>query len=110
MSVGQGLGVVIKWAVTQGYRDEKPAGDVISVALPKTGTMRKLRRALRFTEIGAALHKVKASGAYRGTALALEFLVLTACRSGEVRLATRVEVALELETWMVPARRTSTRV
>jgi len=39
------------------------------------------------------------------TVLALEFLVLTACRSGEVRHATWDEVDLEAKTWTVPARR-----
>ena len=48
---------------------------------------------------------VKASGSYKGTVLALEFLVLTACRSSEVRLATWGEVDLEAETWTVPASR-----
>ena len=48
---------------------------------------------------------MKASGAYRGTVLAFEFLVLTACRSGEVRQATWDEVDLEAETWAVPASR-----
>ena len=103
--VRQRIGAVMKWAVAQGYRDDNPAGDAISAALPKTSTMRKHQRALPFAEVGAALDKVKASGAYRGTALALEFLVLTGCRSGEVRLATWDEVDLDSETWTVPASR-----
>ena len=35
-------------------------------------------------EVGAALRRVRATDAYRSTLLALEFLVLTAARSGEV--------------------------
>ena len=103
--VRQRIGAVMKWAVAQGYRDRNPAGDAISAALPKTGTVRKHLRALPFAEVGAALDKVRASVAYKGTALALEFLVLTACRSSEVRLATWGEVDLEAETWTVPASR-----
>ena len=103
--VRQRIGAVMKWAVAQGYRGDNPAGDAISAALPKTGTMRQQQRALPFVEVGAALDKVKASRAYRGTVLALEFLVLTACRSGEVRQATWDEVDLEAETWTVPASR-----
>ena len=103
--VRQRIGAVMKWAVAQGYRDDNPAGDAISAALPKTGTMRKHQRALPFADVGAALDKVKASGAYKGTALALEFLVLTACRSSEVRLATWDEMDLDSETWKVPAGR-----
>ena len=103
--VRQRIGAVMKWAVAQGFRGDNPAGDAISAALPKTGTVRQHQRALPFAEVGAALDKVKASRAYKGTALALEFLVLTACRSGEVRLATWDEVDLEAETWRVPASR-----
>ena len=103
--VRQRVGAVMKWAVAQGYRGDNPAGDAISAALPKTGTMRRHQRALPFAEVSVALDKVKASRAYKGTVLVLEFLVLTACRSGEVRLATWDEVDLEAETWTVPANR-----
>ena len=103
--VRQRIGAVMKWAVAQGYRDDNPAGDAISAALPKTGTVRKHQRALAFADVGAALDKVKTSGAFKSTVLALEFLVLTACRSSEVRLATWDEVDLGSETWTVPASR-----
>ena len=103
--VRQRVGAVMKWAVAQGYRGDNPTGDAISAALPKTGTMRRHQRALPFAEVGVALDKVEASRAYKGTVLVLEFLVLTACRSGEVRLATWDEVDLEAETWTVPANR-----
>ena len=103
--VRQRIGAVMKWAVAQGYRDDNPAGDAISAALPKTGTVRKHQRALPFADVGATLDKVKTSGAFKSTVLALEFLVLTACRSSEVRLAKWDEVDLGSETWTVPASR-----
>ena len=103
--VRQRIGAVMKWAVAQGYRGDNPAGDAISAALPKNGSVRRHQRALPFTEVGAALAKVKMSGAHGLTALAFEFLVLTACRSGEVRLATWDEVDFESATWTVPANR-----
>ena len=103
--VRQRIGAVMKWAVAQGYRGDNPAGDAISAALPKNGSVRRHQRALPFTEVGAALAKVRTSGAHGLTALAFEFLVLTACRSGEVRLATWDEVNFESATWTVPANR-----
>ncbi len=33
--VRQRIGAVMKWAVAQGYRDDNPAGDAITAALPK---------------------------------------------------------------------------
>ena len=98
--VRQRIGAIMKWPVAQGYRDDNLAGDAISAALPKTGTVRKHRRALAFADVGAALDKVKTSGAFKSTVLAM-----TACRSGEVRLAIWDEVDLGSETWRVPASR-----
>ena len=48
------------------------------------------------------------SGAYRATVLAFEFLVLTACRSGEVRGALWEEMDLEAREWRIPADRMKT--
>ena len=83
--VRQRIGAVMKWAVAQGYRDDNPAGDVLSAALPKTAVRKQHMRALPHAEVAAALARVRGSGAYPGAMLALEFLVLTAARSGEVR-------------------------
>ena len=44
-------------------------------------------RALPHAEVAASLARVRGSGAYPGTMLAFDFLVLTAARSGEVRNA-----------------------
>ena len=43
--VRQRIGAVMKWVVVQGFRDDNPAGDAISAALPKTATVKKQRRA-----------------------------------------------------------------
>ena len=51
-------------------------------------------KALPHAEVSDALTKVRASGAYLGTKLCLELLVLTATRLGEARLATWDEIDL----------------
>ena len=101
----QRIRTVMQWAIAQGHREDNPAGDALSAALPKNGTVKRHQRALPFAEVGAALEKVKVSAAGRATVLAMEFLALTACRSGEVRLATWDEVDLDAATWTVPASR-----
>ena len=103
--VRQRIGAVMKWAVAQRYRDDCPAGDAISAAPPKTRTVRNHRRTLPFAEVGAALDKVRVSSTFTSTVLALEFLVLMACRSSEVWHARWDEADLESETWTVPANR-----
>ena len=48
---------------------------------------------------------MRASEAWPATKLALEFLTLTACRSGEVRGARWKEIDLAAREWIVPAER-----
>ena len=103
------IGAVMKWAVAQGHRTDDPAGDAISAALPTNSAPRNHQRALPHAEVGAALRRVRESGAYRGTVLSFEFLVLTACRSGEVRKALWEEIDLDAAVWTIPAERMKTR-
>ena len=64
------------------------------------------RRALPHKEVASALATVRASGsAQAAVKLAFEFLVLTAARSGEVRLATWAEMDTTEQVWTVPAER-----
>ena len=51
---------------------------------------------------------MRSSDAWDGTKDALEFLTLTAIRSGEVRGAVWSEVDLEAKTWTIPAGRMKT--
>ena len=99
------IGAVMKWAVAQGYRTDNPAGDAISAALPKNGVRIEHRKALPHSEVGAALKRVRQSGAYRDLMLAFEFLVLTTGRSGEVRAARWDEIDLDAAVWTIPAER-----
>ena len=63
------------------------------------------RQALPHREVAAALATVRASGAAPVVTLAFEFLVLTAARSGEVRLATWDEINTTDRVWTIPATR-----
>ena len=107
--VRQRIGAVMRWAVAQGYREDNPAGDAIGAALPKNGVRPQHHRALPYAEVGEAIETVRASGAYPATVLAFEFLVLTACRSGEVRGALWEEVDLEGREWRIPSERMKTK-
>ena len=66
---------------------------------------RQHQKALPHAQVGEALARVRASRAHRATALAFEFLVLTACRSGEVRGTRWDEVDESAATWTVPPAR-----
>ena len=103
------IGAVMKWAVAQGYRTDNPAGDAIGGALPTNNVPPNHQLALPHAKVGAALRRVRDSGAYRGTVLSFEFLVLTACRSGEVRNALWDEIDLDAAVWTIPAERMKTQ-
>ena len=99
------IGMVLKWAVAAGYREDNPAGDSIAAALPKGNGAKGHMKALPHDEVGAALKTIRASKVWIGAKLALEFLVLTAARSGEVRGMTWAEVDVEHRVWTIPATR-----
>ena len=99
------IGTVMKWAVAQGHRQDNPAGEAITAALPKRLKQVRHMPALPHAEVPAAIAAVYGSRAWIGTKLAFEFLVLTAARSGEVRLATWHEMDLAALVWTVPAER-----
>ena len=94
-----------KWAIAQGYRKDNPAGEAIGAALPKSNGVQKHHRALPYAEVGAAVAKVRESGASTAVKLCFEFLVLTACRSGEIRFARWDEIDLAAAAWTIPAER-----
>ncbi|MDE2848992.1 MAG: tyrosine-type recombinase/integrase [Acidobacteriota bacterium] len=101
----QRVSAIMKWAIAQGYRPDNPAGEALGAALPKNTGQRSHFRALPHTAVTAAVQKVRTSRAWAGTKQALEFLVLTAGRSGEVRLAQWDEIDFETATWTVPHNR-----
>ena len=101
----QRIGSVMKWSCGLGYRQDNPAGEAISQALPRHKGSQRHYRALPYAEVAQAIETVRASGAYKATVLCFEFLVLTAARSGEARLARWQEISFETVTWTVPAER-----
>ena len=106
--VRQRIGAVMRWAVAQGYREDNPAGEAIGAALPKQGIRPRHFPALPYGQVAGAIAAVRGSGNHLGTVLAFEFLVLTACRSTEVRGARWGEIDLEGREWRIPAERMKT--
>lgn len=102
--VRQRIGRIMKWAIAQGWRQDNPA-DAISQVLPKQVTKAVNRKALPYAEVSNCMSAIRASGAWTATKLALEFTILTASRSGEVRGAVWQEIDLESATWTLPANR-----
>ena len=102
------ISAVMKWAMAEGHRPDNPAGDAVAAALPRHTSRRSHHPALHHSQVGAAVAAVQKSGATAAVKLALEFLTLTACRSGEVRGCRWDEIDLQTRTWTVPPSRTKT--
>ena len=85
---------VFRWAIAEGYREDNPA-TADALALPRVENVARHRKALPYDEVAACIQTVWDSRAWIGTKLAFEFLVLTACRSGEVRKARWEDIELD---------------
>ena len=95
------LNQVFQWSIAQGHRTNNPT-DGLSI-LPKNGNGKTHRKSLPYTELPATLERIKKTNQYKGLTLAMEFLILTAARSGEVRKATWNEIDFDKRIWTIPA-------
>ena len=99
---------VLGWATTSGYRaGENPARwkghlDNLLATISKTSRT-KHHPSLPWQHIGAFMSALRARDG--ASARAIEFAILTACRSGEVRGARWTEFDIESKVWTIPAER-----
>ena len=99
---------VLSWATVHGYRKgDNPArwtGNLDTV-LPKPGKVAKVthHRALPWRDVPSFMADLRTRHGLG--ARALEFVILTAARSGEVRGATWDEINLDERVWVIPAER-----
>ncbi len=102
--VRQRVRAVLEWAVAMEYRADNPCDRVGPILGSQQDTVEHMR-ALPHRDVGPALAAVRASSSAPVARLALEFLVLTAARSGEVRGAAWAEMDTEAHVWTLPATR-----
>ena len=89
--VRQRLRAVLEWAVAMEYRIDNPCDRIGPVLGPQLDVTEHMQ-ALPHREVAALIRTVRASAAVPAARLALEFLVLTAARWGEVRWAEWGEI------------------
>ena len=99
---------ILDWATVRGYREgNNPArwkgnlDHLLPEASRAKGT--KHHAALGYTQMGELMGKLRQQDGI--SARALEYAILTACRSGEVRMATWGEVNLKNRMWVIPGER-----
>ena len=103
-AVRQRIRSVLEWAVAMEMRMDNPCDRVLPVLGPQ-GDIVQHMQALHHKDVAAAIETVRAGSAAPAVKLALEFLVLTAARSGEVRLATWDEMDVTGSVWTISAER-----
>ena len=104
-AVRQRVRSVLEWAVAMEMRMDNPCDRVLPV-LGSQGDIVQHMQALAHQDVAAAVETVRKSrSAAPAIKLALEFLVLTAARSGEVRLATWDEMDVAGRVWTISAER-----
>lgn len=99
---------VLDWCKVRGYRSgDNPAAwkGHLDQLLPAPGKIAKVRhhRALEYAKLPEFMVRLRKQPGI--SARALEFAILCAARSGEVRGATWSEVNLDTAVWTVPAER-----
>lgn len=99
---------VLAWATFRGYRHgDNPARwrGHLDNELPARGDVRKVQHhaALPYADIGEFMVDLRKREGL--SARALEFAILTAARSNEVRMATWDEIDLDRRLWTIPKER-----
>ena len=102
----QRIRATLQWCQAHGHVDQNVAGEAINGALPVMSSIRRHHRALPYEAVPGALREIRACGASDSARLGLEFLVLTATRSGEVRGALWEEFDVDERQWCIAAERT----
>lgn len=101
--VKQRIGVVLDWAYANGMRATEAPMRSLSRALPRQPKQDGHFAAMPYEDVPEFLkHLHNRTSVAR---LALEFLILTASRSGEVRGARWAEINVDAKLWTVPAQR-----
>lgn len=104
--VRQRIEDVLVWAVAAGHRADVPLLNAKALRLPKQPRKVEHFAAMPWKDVPAFVVRLQAGAdGSEQTRLALELLILTAARSGEIRGMTWGEVDLEAALWTIPASR-----
>ena len=103
--IRQRMRAVFDWAKAAGFRSGDNPVEGISKALPKHTGKKNHFPALPYQQAPAFIEALRISAAGIPAKLGFEFLILTAARTSEVRLAKWDEIGLHTAVWTVPPER-----
>lgn len=97
--VRQRVGAVLDWSFASGYRDSEAPMRAITKGLPRQPKQDGHFAAMPYAKLPFFIPALRERESF--SRLALEFVILTAARSGEVRGATWDEIDLDLKLWTI---------
>ncbi|MBV2147447.1 tyrosine-type recombinase/integrase [Sphingobium sp. AS12] len=101
--VRQRIMAILDWAHAREYRDTQVSNGAVGLGLgPQRGSKGNFA-ALPYIEVADLVRRIRSNETIGN--LALEFAILAAARSGEVRGATWDEIDLTARLWIIPADR-----
>lgn len=104
--VRQRIEDVLIWAVASGHRADVPLLSAKALRLPKQPRTVEHFTAMPWQDVPALMARLQAGDdGSEQTRLALELLILTAARSGEIRGMTWAEIDLDAALWRIAASR-----
>jgi integrase len=101
--VRQRIGTVLDWAYASGFRDSEAPMRAITKGLPRQPKKEGHFAAMPYDKVPAFMVKLRLRESF--TRLALEFAILTAARSGEIRGCLWDEIDLKAKLWTIPKER-----
>ena len=103
--IKQRLRMIIKWARAQGYFQGDDPVELAEQALPKQLKSDDHHKSLEFEKLPEMISNLRKSKISLPTKLALEFTILSACRTSEVLNAKWEEIDLTKLIWSIPSER-----
>ena len=103
--IRQRLRMIIRWAKAQGYYSGDDPVELAEQALPRLKASGTHFKSVAYDDLPDIVNKLQDSQISLPTRLALEFLILSACRTTEVLEANWREIDIEKRLWVIPAER-----
>lgn len=103
--VRQRIRAVLEWATVAGHREGPNPVDGVNAGLPKQPKRNGHFEAMPYPALPGFMRSLRQPQKRTSTSLALEFLVLTVARTGEVIGATPEEIDLDARIWILPPMR-----
>ncbi|MDC3095778.1 tyrosine-type recombinase/integrase [Alphaproteobacteria bacterium] len=104
----QRLRVIFKWSRAHGYFTGDNPVELAEMALPRVKSTKRHFTSLPYDQLPDFIYKLRNTSISLINKLAIEFTILTACRTSEVLRAKWDEINLNNKVWTIPKDRMKT--